>query len=266
MHKVAIIIPFYRKTLLEYEKIALDQCEKVLSGYPKIAIKPESLALPGAAKKYKFSNVISFKDKYFEGIKGYNTLLLSELFYSKFLDYEYILIHQLDAFVFKDELNYWCNQGYDYIGAPWVRNKIYPHIFKELTSRALFYIHTRFDITKNGLPSKKQFDNKVGNGGFSLRRVGKFHALSINLRSKTLKYLSHDEHEFNEDVFWSIEVNRKKKNLKIPSHKVGLKFSIEIFPYRALQINNNQLPFGCHDWDKYPDFWRPIFEKYGYNI
>ena len=266
VHKVAIIIPFYRCTLSEYEIIALEQCEKVLHGYPKIAIKPQGLVLPETAKKFNFSDTVSFEDKYFESIKGYNSLMLSELFYSTFLNYEFILIYQLDAFVFRDELNHWCSLGYDYIGAPWIRNKAYPHIFKEIASKFLFYIYTRFNILKNGVPHKKQLDNRVGNGGFSLRNVSKFHKLSKSMRSNALKYLNRDEHQFNEDTFWSIEVNRNKKRLKIPSYKVGLKFSMEIFLERAFQINNNQLPFGCHAWDKHVDFWRPVFKQYGYNI
>ncbi|MDB5089551.1 MAG: hypothetical protein JWR09_3545, partial [Mucilaginibacter sp.] len=113
-YKVAVIIPFYRNTILAYEEIALQQCEKILSGYPKIAIKPRSLVLPEAIKKYTFSNVINFEDKYFNNVQGYNNLMLSDVFYSTFLEYDYILIHQLDAFVFKDDLMYWCEQGYDY--------------------------------------------------------------------------------------------------------------------------------------------------------
>jgi hypothetical protein len=31
-------------------------------------------------------------------------------------------------------------------------------------------------------------------------------------------------------------------------------------------LNEQNLPFGCHDWDKYADFWRPIFKDYNYNI
>lgn len=264
---VAIIIPFYRDSISEYEEIALIQCEKILAHYPKIAIKPKGLVLPADARKNcRFANVVSFDDKYFKGIKGYNTLMLSDLFYEAFLRYEYILIYQLDAFVFKDELNYWCAQGYDYIGAPWVREKEYPHLIKELASRALFYFHTRFDITKNGLPSKKQFDNKIGNGGFSLRRVSKFYQISKTMLPEISKYLSRDEHEFNEDVFWSNEVNRKKKRLNIPGYKVGTKFSMEIYPHQAFKINRNRLPFGCHAWDIHIDFWRPIFKKFGYNI
>ncbi|MDF2433620.1 MAG: hypothetical protein JWP44_3251 [Mucilaginibacter sp.] len=265
-YQVAVVIPFYRNTISAYEKIALEQCEKVLSNHPKIAIKPQNLVLPEMDDIISFSNVISFEDKYFKNIKGYNSLMLADLFYEKFLEYEYILIYQLDAFVFTDDLIYWCKQDYDYIGAPWLRKKDYPHLLKELSYKILFNIYTRYNITKKGVPGKKQFDDKVGNGGFSLRRVSKFHSLSISMLLKIQKYLSRDEHEFNEDAFWSVEVNRKKKLLNIPSYKVALKFSIENAPARATKLNNSQLPFGCHAWDRHVDFWRPIFKHYGYNI
>ena len=35
-----------------------------------------------------------------------------------FLEYQYMLIYQLDAFVFEDKLDYFCELGYDYIGIP----------------------------------------------------------------------------------------------------------------------------------------------------
>ena len=71
--------------------------------------------------------------------------MLSSEFYRRFSKFEYILIYQLDAFVFKDQLNYWCKKGYDYIGAPWFEG---------------------FHLTKTGVNIIG-----VGNGGFSLRRV-----------------------------------------------------------------------------------------------
>jgi hypothetical protein len=264
-YNVAVVIPFYRDAILHYEEISLQQCENVLSGYSKIAIKPHSLVLPDIIEKYNFSEVISFEDKYFNGVQGYNGLMLSDIFYSKFLKYDYILIYQMDAFVFKDDLIYWCEQGFDYVGAPWLRKKN-DSILKEILYKALFEIYTRLDIKKNNLPSRKQFDNKVGNGGFSLRKVSKFHELTLSLRPKISLYLGRNEHEFHEDAFWSIEVNRRKKLLNIPPYKIGLKFSIENAPFRALKLNNEQLPFGCHAWDKHLDFWRPIFRQYGYII
>ena len=69
LNKVAIIIPFYRDTLFEFEEIALEQCEKILPGHPKIAIKPFHLALPDGAYKCKFTDIVSFDDGYFKGHK-----------------------------------------------------------------------------------------------------------------------------------------------------------------------------------------------------
>jgi hypothetical protein len=264
--KVAVVMPFYKETLSAYEKIAISQCQNVLGAYPIIAIKPQSLALPVGIPPGMLLETIDFDDKYFKDIAGYNALMLSADFYKTFLEYEYILVYQLDAFVFKDDLPYWCSQGYDYIGAPWLREHAYPDAIKALKSKAQYYLHTRYNIKKNGVPTFLQFENKVGNGGFSLRRIKPFYDLCIKMRAEIDSYLSHTAHEYNEDMFWSIEVNRKKKILNIPSYKTGLKFSIENFPNRALELNNDQLPFGCHAWDKNPDFWRPIFEKYGYTI
>jgi hypothetical protein len=48
---------------------------------------------------------------------------LSEEFYQAFTDFEFMLIYQLDAFVFRDELADWCRSGYEYIGAPWLRDR-----------------------------------------------------------------------------------------------------------------------------------------------
>ena len=39
--------------------------------------------------------------------------------YERYAAYEFMFTYELDAFVFKDELEKWCEQGWDYIGAPW---------------------------------------------------------------------------------------------------------------------------------------------------
>lgn len=175
------------------------------------------------------------------------------------------LIDQLDAFVFKDELDEWCNKGFDYIGAPWIRAAD-QGIFNIVKRRIQQYIHTRYNIQKNGGPSPRQLEYKIGNGGFSLRRVHKFYELCLQYREMIAHYNKHDTHFFNEDVFWSVEVNRKSKQLNIPGYKIALRFAVELHPKRAFAINKNQLPFGCHAWDLTIDFWRPIFEQYGYKL
>jgi hypothetical protein len=264
--KVAVIIPIYKESLSYNDIIALTQCELILGSYPKIVVKPEKIELPSFSGIIEISNVVCFDNEYFDSIEGYNKLMLSTNFYQAFEDFEYILIHQLDAFVFKDELNYWCNQNLDYVGAPWIRPIDDGGIFKTIKSQLRRNLHIRYNIKKDGLPSPRQFENRVGNGGFSLRRVDKFLRVVRSSQDMINNYLSKPGiHEYNEDVFWSIEINRKKKILNIPSFKIGLKFAFELCPERALIINHN-LPFGCHGWDKNKDFWRPFFKEMNYNI
>lgn len=69
---------------------------------------------------------------------------MSPQFYEKFLSFYYILIYQLDAFVFYDALEFFCSLGYDYIGASVAYSSWYGY---------------------------KEKNPRVGNGGFSLRKV-----------------------------------------------------------------------------------------------
>lgn len=261
--KVAVIIPIYKPDLSPLEQIALNRCFDVLSAYDIIAIKPESLKL----NEYgcTFSKVVSFEDTYFSDIQGYNRLMLSASFYQAFLDYTYILIHQLDAFTFKDELLTWCNKGYDYIGAPWLRYAAYPDLFKKLKNQTRHYLHLKMNIKQSGtdFPTKWQFENKVGNGGFSLRKTEKFHEICTREQKTIDYYNSRNEHFFNEDVFWGLEVNRRRKQLAIPDYREAVYFAIENSNQHGLELTKSSLPFGCHAWDRDLDFWRPLFSQVG---
>nr|WP_221391682.1 DUF5672 family protein [Dyadobacter sp. NIV53] len=209
---VAVVVPFYKTSLSVLERTSLDQCFKVLSEYPIIAIKPQSLNLSEIPDYEQFSDILSFADSYFKNVQGYNELMLSSDFYQRFPGFEFILIHQLDAFVFKNELKTWAHKGYDYIGAPWLKRIPDLNNFAAWKTRVKTRFYTYFNIFKYGLPSDRQFDNVVGNGGFSLRRVQVFYDLSIKFRSEMEVYIQRTEYKFHEDAFWSIEVNRKKED------------------------------------------------------
>lgn len=265
LKKVAIVIPFHKNTLDPYEEVSLLQCEKILNGHPIIAVKPNHLTLPIFTEKLNLTKTISFGDENFKSYKSYNALLMSEHFYNAFLDYEYILIYQSDVFVFSDELNYWCDTGYDYIGAPWLQIKNYSKI-KTFFYNYLYKIYYHFNIKKLGLSNSKQFTNRVGNGGFSLRKVATFSRLCKELSNFISTYVSNNETIITEDIFWCIEVNRKKKYLNIPNLKTAALFALENRPDVGIKINKGKLPFGCHAWEKYLDFWRPIFKEHGYDI
>lgn len=261
MNQVAVIIPFYKSELTDTEKIALYRCFKVLGNYTIIAIKPKSLDLSHISMTFNFSQVKSYDDQFFCDINGYNKLMLSSLFYESLLTFEYILIYQLDAFVFSDKLKYWCDQQYDYIGAPWLYSE--RNFLSGAMKTIKAAIYRKFNKQTYGMPNKTQFYNQVGNGGFSLRKVHKFYELSIKFSVKANDYLTQKKGEFNEDIFWSIEVNRKTKHLHIPNYRKAMKFAIETEPESAFRLNKGELPFGCHAWDKNILFWKTILQQEG---
>lgn len=263
---VAVIIPLYKTHLSSLEEVSLHQCFKVLSKHKIIAVKPQSLSL--GQYRYKFDEEISFDNAFFENVAGYNRLLLSPEFYAKFLSYKYILIYQPDALVFNDDLLYWCNKGYDYIGAPWLRPAPYPNIFKEIRGKMKNYFQVKRNTKQRGtdLPTDLQTENRVGNGGFSLRNTARFNELCSQNSELITYYNSRTGYNFNEDVFWGIEVNRKTKQLNIPDYKKAIHFSIENSCQHAFQLTGGKLPFGCHAWDRNFDFWRPVFTAAGIDL
>ena len=69
----------------------------------------------------------------------------------------------------------------------------------------------------------------------------------------SLKFIFHKQHELeNEDIKWSKLINKRKGRL--PSAMEAIKFSFENYPEYLYQLNNEELPFGCHDWYKYYNF------------
>ncbi len=200
---------------------------------------------------YLFSKKITIKyyDKsYFSSLNGYNQLLLSWDFYNNYKDYKYILIYQLDSFVFSDKLKFWCSKDYDYIGSPWIVNRKNIN-FKNLIITTIYWVVQFFKEMKMPLCVM----NQVGNGGFSLRRVSKFLYVLENINSRILqKYISATANEikYNEDVFWSLEINNYPKlKLNKPSPKEALCFSIDGNPKHSIS-NMKEMPFGCHGWNK----------------
>lgn len=264
--KVVVLIPFYKEKLDYNSWFSINQCFKILKDYAIVAIKPLRLNISEIMEGFQFNDVVSFDDKYFESIEGYNELMLSTHFYERFTAYEYMLIYQQDAFVFADDLQYWCNQGYDYIGAPWLYPTSKGITLGNFSTYIKSYFYRRYNKLKNNLPVAKQLHNQVGNGGLSLRRIEKFREVLIENQALAASYNARPELEFNEDIFFSIAINRKKRSLKVPSYKKALSFAIETEPQMAIELNKNQLPFGCHAWDKNMGFWLPFLQRHGYDI
>lgn len=99
-----VVVPLYRTALNPDEWLSLERCFAVLGGYPITFVIPEGLDMTPVMMRFPSCRIESFDPSFFAGRYGYNHLMLSAEFYRRFLNWEYILIYQTDAFVFRDEL------------------------------------------------------------------------------------------------------------------------------------------------------------------
>ncbi|MFT4154028.1 DUF5672 family protein [Parafilimonas sp.] len=260
--EVIIVIPVYKNRISENEKHSLRQCFAILGRFPVCFVCSHSLKLDCYVKylpEEACYTIQRFSDNYFTSIARYNRFCLSLNFYKRFKDYRYMFLYQLDAWVFKDELLYWCSRNYDFIGAPWFEGW--------------------------GMATPASACIGVGNGGFCLRKIESFirvlhsfayiipfisvlrslkHNPSIKQFLLTIKNLSianntfylFNNYNFQEDYFWGKIAPEKFAWFKVAGKKQASLFALEgNAPY--LFANNKQhLPFGCHAWEKYnKDFW-----------
>ena len=232
--KVAVVIPTYKEELDELEKISLAQARKILVNYPFVMVAPEGKNFSYFAPS---DMVVQFPPQFFQSVKTYNQLMMSPKFYEAFTDFDYILIYQLDAFVFHDALEYFCSLGYDYIGAPW------PRVYREPWIK----------ITSN-----------VGNGGFCLRNVKAHYNI---LKERTDLTIQWNARQWPEDNFFSHCGKRTDCNFRVAPIDVAYKFSAEFNPPRVIKKNGGKLPFGCHDWRrKDTKFYSKLFQQFGYDF
>lgn len=267
---VCVVIPVYKPDPTPNERIALTQCMRVLGRYPVWLAKPRSLDVSAYVTAFPALQIQAFDDPFFTDIQAYNRLMLSTSFYEAFGPYEYMLIHQLDAFVFADELSDWCRRGYDYIGAPWLRDRDFYNWRDELDFTLRKRIAIWLDLKKpDGVtPREITSQNGVGNGGLSLRRIPALLNALRRRESRLNSYRQNTLYQYNEDIFFGVEVNRRWPLLRIPDFRTALRFAVEFYPERAISVyNQGQLPFGCHAWDIHnTDYWRPVFARFGYVI
>lgn len=270
MNPVVVVIPIYKSNFTAYEQIAFVQCLKVLGKYSIQIVKPQSLDLQFLTEVRPQLQFESFDDSYFESVQTYNRLMLSTEFYERFASYEYILIYQLDAFVFRDELLEWCQKGYDYIGAPWRLERD----FSSVTDKLIFSLKKQlaiwFDLrdkNRNNQPLDVILKMTVGNGGFSLRKVQKMLDIVRSQRPTIERYLAGKGSFYNEDVFFCIEMNRYIQRVRVPHWREALRFAVEDKPSKSFELNGRQLPFGCHAWDIHElEFWKEKFSQLGYTL
>ena len=255
--EIAIVVPIYKLPLSSDDKTCLNQLFKVMTGYDIIAIYPKSLDLNDICLEYPLLIKLPMESFHFSSLRSYNKLVLSSTFYDAFSNYKYILINQLDTYIFSDELCQWANSGFDYVGAPFVPDKDkYWNWLRRLWCKINFSLR-RYNGTN---PHHSQW-YQVGNGGLCLRNVSKFQTITKKYRQQIDDDLSDEKDFYPEDLWLSFELKGEDR-LKTPDWKTALNFSIECSPQKCMDITKGKLPFGTHAWtlDKHRSFWQNIIK------
>lgn len=266
MKKVCVVIPIHSSNPSEIELRSFEQCFRVLNKYSVYVLTLNNLDLVKYKERIPSFESVIVPDKWLSSVHEYNKMKININFYKLFVDFEYLLTYELDAYVFNDQLQYWVEREFDYIGAPFVENNN--------GSFALSY---------------------VGNSGFSLRniqtcililsqlqkqiRISNFlNYLKLSILIKIIAYFerfysniffikcriisAYSEGIYiHEDIFWSYFIPKLFPLFKVAEVEFALKFAFEKLPSNCFQLNNNELPFGCHGWGKYePVFWQKFMK------
>lgn len=264
--RVAIMVPLPSPALGPDDEISMRHLRAHLDHYDRFLLVPRGMKVD-----IQGFRVIELDHKHFGSAANHNRMLYLPEFWELFSDYEFALMYHLDALVFSDQLEEWCDKGYDFIGAPFIRCADSPWVKVE----------------------------RVGNGGFALYRVPSVlkvlwnryrqrplkyiedrHWEWIELQKKllkpvraavpqwlrgqltdplrnTVKRLDHIEaNELNNDGFWADEAARYDPDFKVAPVEEGLRFAFEVCPRLCLERNGGEMPFGCHAWARYDrGFW-----------
>jgi hypothetical protein len=241
MNTCKVVIPVYKKLPSEDESFSISYSLPNLLGFDICLLAPQSLNTLYYEKKWNLLNCIRFSDKYFTSTNAYSELLMSPMFYEKFLTHDYILILQPDAIVLKPELQQWVNRGYDYIGAPWKDG-----------FQTFINLGTSYEKINPILCSCF-----VGNGGLSLRKSSSCISLINEFKDVAQWWASSGSAE---DLFFSF-IGNISLDFKIPNLMTAAHFSHETDPEYMYSLINKKLPFGVHAWEKYSrEHWESLLK------
>ena len=259
--KAVVVIPVYKEVLSADERASFIQCLRVLNRYDIVLVTHLQLnceAYNLIANEYKKSiRYRYFNESFFADIQGYNNLCLSADFYKAFREFEYMLIFQLDAWVFSDQLEYWCDKHYDYVGAPFFEhfgnheegNKLYNVGNGGLSLRK---IESMIQILTTWKPVYKNYPLKINS---PLRF---FHAILFLLGYHNNMRSIIRNNTWYEDIFLCIELEKTRAHLEKASVEEACFFAFEQSPRYLFETKTHgKLPFGCHGFRKYEfdSFW-----------
>lgn len=264
--RVAIMVPLPTPALSKDDEVSMRHLRAHLDHYDKFLLVPRGMKadIPGF-------NIIELDHKHFGSATNHNRMLYLPEFWQLFSDYEFTLMYHLDALVFSDQLEAWCDKGYDFIGAPFIQCADSPWVKVERVGNggfALYRVPSVLKVLWNRyrLRPSKYYEDRHWKLIEMQRKILKPLRASVpkslrgqftNQLRNTVRRLDHIEaNDTNNDCFWADEASRYHPDFKVAPFDEGLRFAFEVCPPLCLERNGGEMPFGCHAWARYDrGFW-----------
>jgi hypothetical protein len=238
MNELLQLTPVYRDLMNNRERTRLHVTLNSNKIWKHAFFGPESLDYSKIQSEFPISAVFKFPDRYFKSRNAYSELMLDPDFYRTFIDYDSILITQLDSIVV-NEISKNLIKSFDYVGAPWEK------------PFWIFSIGRRLVLVSSRLirPICKQV--WVGNGGLSVRNVKTAIDVLTRFQPKrgTPVFLKLNR-DLNEDVIISFLMHKYGKRIPSLSEASALFMESgaqylsemkEVIGFHALEIYNPNL-------------------------
>lgn len=230
-----VIIPASSSYPSKMELEALKRCLIILNNYDIYLVYPYGIDISqykqAAKKTGKILKYKAFPNSYFHSYRAYNLSCVDSLLYEQFTQYKYLLLCQLDAWVFSDKLEKYCSCNLDYIGCPWTNGKW----------------GTEFELAGG-----------TAGGGFSLRKVSSFIEAIYKYNLSRILYPHINFRNFaNEDVLISYIFPKTVPSFRISEPPLSINFCFSLWYHPEYLIPYcTEFPFGAHAFHKACEFYK----------
>lgn len=263
----AVMIPMHKPEPSSEEKVALIQCQKILGEHPIYLLHPEGMNIQIYQSIFPSLKSLTAPVETMASIAAYNKLMISPFIFNALASHSHLLIHEPDAIILKNDLDFWCEQDFDYIGAPWFASDEVGNLQLKATgnfglslinlkaANSLFAHNSRW--FSPSMIVRDLLRGLRGQRGMFKRAIK---AIGSSGKLSSAHHLYHDHC----DIFWSYLVPKVAPQFRIAPPERAIHFSWEKNPGKCFEICQGKLPFGIHAWPKYDQtFIKPLLIQSG---
>ncbi len=267
--QMCVIIPVHKSNLSVDDEISLRACSEHLRSYDCYLVFPKGMDTNNYLSINPELLLKPVDPEWLSSIENYNRMKVDISFYEMFINYQFMMTYELDAYIFTSEFHNYEIFDYDYIGAPLFEG------YLEALPNALYIGGLNSGFSVRNIQTCVYILNKLKNYKLHwllyekvISRLPKrvYNALvhRINKLTKNrYEILLNGQLSFYfkrkpiwEDIVWSVIIPSLFPSFKVANPAAALKFSFEALPKRLYMENNCKLPLGCHGWPKNKQFWK----------